>query len=174
MSLLMFLLAALGTFHCVNVKHCSKHNLPGCQTLLSHTQLKYIRVVSASHYVTHRFHNNLFLVIKRINLEGAWQASTDTYKAELSFGTLQASEVPPALFPGLSSVSKKLLAYHLHWLLNQSSWLGRITITNVLELTVLYDGTRTAYSILPILGYLTMPLTSAIKDECRRNMSSFF
>lgn len=133
-SLSMSPLAALGTFHCVNVKHYTWHNLFGCQTLLSHTQLQYISVFSASHNVTHRFYNHLFLVMKRINLEGGWQASTATYKAELSFGTLQAFEVPPVLFPGLSSVSKKLLAYHLHWLFNQRSWLGRITITDVLKL----------------------------------------
>lgn len=46
------------------------------------------------HSVTQRFNIHLFLVLKKINLQGGWQDSTDADKAEMSFGTLQ----PPELY----------------------------------------------------------------------------
>lgn len=48
----------------------------------------------SGHSVTQRFNIHLFLVLKKINLQGGWQVSTHADKADLSSGTLQ----PPELY----------------------------------------------------------------------------
>ena len=118
-TLSMYLLTGPGTFHCVYVKHYTHCNIISLLVKLYFPTLDLNTLLSSlpGHSVTHRFNIHLsFVIKKKINLQGGWQASTAADKAKLFFGTLQAAEVPPVLYPRLCSVYEKLLAYHSHWL----------------------------------------------------------
>lgn len=64
----MSLLTGLGTFHCVNVNHYTSYNQLGCQTVLSHTRLKYISVFIARSLRYSQIQYPFILRNKKINL----------------------------------------------------------------------------------------------------------
>lgn len=59
-----------------------------------HIELKYISAFVASPLCYPKIQYPFILGIKKINLQGGWQVSTDADKAEMSSGTLQ----PPELY----------------------------------------------------------------------------